>query len=326
MWNKSPVLLGAIASTLLLAACSGDDDASDDRPRVIASFYPFAFVAEQVGGDHIEVDNLTQPGAEPHDLELTPQQVADLTDASLVIFEHGFQAGVDDGVEQAELGDEATLDIADVVTLHPAEEHSEDEHAEDEHAEDEHAEDEHAEEGEEHEHGDLDPHVWLDPTLMQQIAEATTERLIAIDPDHRQDYQRNADRFVGELQQLDQAYEQGLADCDRHTIVTSHDAFGYLAERYGLEQVPIAGIDPHAEPSPAEQAEIADLVEHDGVTTVFTETLVSDDVAQSIADETGAAVATLDPIEGLSDDTSDENYITLMQANLETLRAANGCT
>jgi zinc transport system substrate-binding protein len=310
MWNKSPVLLGAIASTLLLAACSGDD-ASDDRPRVIASFYPFAFVAEQVGGDHVEVDNLTQPGAEPHDLELTPQQVADLTEASLVIFEHGFQTAVDDGVEQAELGDEAMLDIADVVTLHPL---------------DEHAEDEHAEDGEEHEHGDFDPHVWLDPTLMQQIAEATTERLIAIDPDHRQDYQRNADRLVGELQQLDQAYEQGLADCERHTIVTSHDAFGYLAERYGLEQVPIAGIDPHAEPSPSEQAEIADLVSEDGITTVFTETLVSDDVAESIADETGVTVATLDPIEGLSDDTADDTYLTLMRDNLEILREANGCT
>jgi zinc transport system substrate-binding protein len=303
MWK--PALLGAIAGTLLLAACSGDD-ASDDRPRVIASFYPFAFVAEQVGGDHVNVDNLTQPGSEPHDLELTPRQVADLTEAALVVFEQGFQPAVDDGVEQAELSDDATLDVADVVTLHTAEEHTE---------------------GGDHEHeGDLDPHVWLDPTAMQQIAEATAQRLIEIDPTHRRDYQRNVDELVGELQQLDEAYAQGLADCERRTIVTSHDAFGYLADRYDLEQIPIAGIDPHAEPSPSEQAEIADLVRDDGVTTVFTETLVSDDVAESIADETGVTVATLDPIEGLSDDTSDDTYLTLMRDNLETLREANGCT
>jgi zinc transport system substrate-binding protein len=312
MWIKPPALLGALASMLLLLAACSDEDASGDRPRVIASFYPFAFVAEQVGGDHVDVENLTASGGEPHDLELTPRQVADLTDASLVIFETGFQPGVDEGVEQADLSDEAALDVAEVVTLHP---------------EDEHAEEEHAEEGEEHEHeGGLDPHVWLDPTAMRQIAEATAERLSQVDPDHREAFQRNLDRLVGELDRLDEEFRTGLADCERRTIVTSHDAFGYLAERYDLEQIPIAGIDPHAEPSPSEQAEISDLVRDDGITTVFTETLVSDDVAESIADETGATVATLDPIEGLSDDTSDESYLTLMRSNLEELRQANGCT
>jgi zinc transport system substrate-binding protein len=307
MWIKPSALLGAVASMLLLAACSGDDG-SDDRPRVIASFYPFAFVAEQVGGDHVEVDNLTPPGAEPHDLELTPQQVADLTEANLVIYEDGFQPAVDDGIEQAGLADEAVLDVADVVALEAAGEHA-------------------GEEAEEHDHeGELDPHVWLDPTLMQQIANATADRLIEIDPSHRSAYERDRDRLVSQLEQLDTAYEQGLADCERRTIVTSHDAFGYLARRYDLEQIPIAGIDPHAEPAPSDQAEIADLVREDGITTVFTETLVSDDVAQSIADETGVTVATLDPIEGLDDDTSDETYLDLMRDNLEVLREANGCT
>jgi zinc transport system substrate-binding protein len=300
MWIKPSALLGAIASLLLLAACSGDD-ASDDRPRVIASFYPFAFVAEQVGGDTVNVDNLTQPGAEPHDLELDPQQVADLTEASLVIFERGFQPAVDDGVDQAGVSDDATLDVADVVSLTAAPEGSDEE-------------------------GDFDPHVWLDPVAMQQITEAVADRLAEIDPDHQRAYERNRDRLLDDLRQLDAAYEQGLADCERRTIVTSHDAFGYLARRYDLEQIPIAGIDPHAEPSPSEQAEIADLVEQDGITTVFTETLVSDDVAESIADETGVTVANLDPIEGLSDDTSDDTYLTLMRSNLETLREANGCT
>ncbi len=300
MWFKPLTLLGAIASMLLLAACSGDD-ASDDRPQVIASFYPFAFVAEQVGGDTIDVENLTHPGAEPHDLELDPQQVADLTDASLVVFERGFQPAVDDGIDQAGVSDDATLDVADVVELAPAPEGSDEE-------------------------TEYDPHVWLDPVAMQQITDAVADRLIEIDPDHQTVYERNRDQLLGDLRRLDAAYEQGLADCERRSIVTSHDAFGYLARRYGLEQIPIAGIDPHAEPSPSEQAEIADLVEQDGITTVFTETLVSDDVAESIADETGVSLATLDPIEGLSDDTSDDTYLTLMRSNLQTLREANGCT
>jgi zinc transport system substrate-binding protein len=300
MWIKPLALLGAIASMLLLAACS-DGNASSDRPLVVASFYPFAFVAEQVGGDTIDVENLTQPGAEPHDLEVDPQQVADLTKASLVIFERGFQPAVDDGVDQAGVSDDAALDVTDVVTLTAATEGSDGE-------------------------SDFDPHVWLDPVAMEQITKAVADRLIEIDPQHQKAYERNRDQLLGNLRQLDAAYEQGLADCERRMIVTSHDAFGYLARRYGLEQVPIAGIDPHAEPSPSEQADISDLVEQDGITTIFTETLVSDDVAESIADETGVEVATLDPIEGLSDDTADDTYLTLMRSNLEALREANGCT
>ncbi|HKE71553.1 MAG TPA: metal ABC transporter substrate-binding protein [Nocardioidaceae bacterium] len=297
MWIKPSAVLGAFACMLVLAACSNDDP-SDGRPLVIASFYPFAFVAEQVGGDTVQVDNLTPPGAEPHDLELSPQQVADLTNASLVIFENGFQPAVDDGVDQANLSDQAKLDVADVVNTMDATGSDE---------------------------GEFDPHVWLDPVMMQQITQATAQRLSEIDPAHKQQYERNADRLERQLRDLDTAYREGLADCQRRTIVTSHDAFGYLARRYNLEQIPISGIDPHAEPSPAEQAHITDLVEQEGITTIFTETLVSDAVAESIANETGASVATLDPIEGLSDATSHENYFDLMRSNLEAIQKANGC-
>ena len=109
-------------------------------------------------------------------------------------------------------------------------------------------------------------------------------------------------------------------------MVTAHDAFGYVAARYGLEVVPISGIDPTQEPSPGQQAEIADIVDAEGITTVFTEELVSPAVTESIADETGATTATLSPIEGLSDDTSDQDYLSLMRANLNALEEANGCS
>jgi zinc transport system substrate-binding protein len=358
----------AIASLATLAVCSAvlsgcgtDDDDASAGTQVVASSYPFAYVLERVGGEHVDVQNLTSPGAEPHDLELSPRQLADLSDADLVVYESGFQPAVDDGLEEVDLPADSVLDIADVadpeVTGFSAEHdhgHGEDEHAEDhadEHAEDEHtedhAEDEHADEhaedhadehaedhaddhadehADEHAEDELDPHVWLDPIRMQQITAEVEERLAAADPDNAQAYRDNAAAFTRDLEQLDRDFERGLADCERRTIVTGHAAFAYLADRYDLTQVAIAGIDPHAEPTPAQQAEVADLVERDGITTVFTEELAPSAVADSIAEETGVTVARLDPIEGLGDDTADQTYLTLMEANLAAIKEANGCS
>jgi len=281
----------------------------------VAASYPFAFVVERVAGDAVEVQNLTSPGGEPHDLELTPRQVADVSEAELVVYESGFQPNVDDAIGEADLPAAALLDVAEVADAEVtgfSTEH--DEHADEEHAGDEHADEE------------LDPHVWLDPVRMIDFTAAVEERLIAIDPDNARAYRDNAATLTRELEQLHADFERRLADCERRTIVTGHAAFAYLAERYDLTQMAIAGIDPTSEPSPAQQAEVADLVESEGITTVFTEALVSSAVAESIADETGVGVARLDPIEGLSDETADETYLTLMEANVAAIEEANGCS
>jgi zinc transport system substrate-binding protein len=295
------VAAGVAAGALLLGGCgmAGGSDGSDSGVSVVAAAYPFAFVAERVGGNGVDVDNLTSPGVEPHDIELTPQQVADVSEADLLVYEQSFQPAVDAAVEQAGLSDDATLDVADVVPVDAT-------GAEDEDA--------------------PDPHVWLDPLRMVAITRAVADRLSAVDPGHERTYQANAADLVDDLQALDRAYSRGLADCERTTVVTAHDAFDYLAARYGLDMVPISGIDPTQEPSPGQQAEIADTVEADGITTVFTEELVSPAVTQSIADETGATTATLSPIEGLTDETSDQDYLSLMRANLHALEEANGCS
>jgi zinc transport system substrate-binding protein len=311
--RKSPTLLGAAAGALLLAGCSGSSDESSSSTEVLASAYPFAFIAEQVGGDHVTVDSLTAPGVEPHDIELAPRQVAAVNDADLVIVLDGFQAAVDDAVAQAEVEEDRLLDVADVVTL----EDTGTAHHHDEEA---------GHEEDEHEAEELDPHVWLDPLRMATLTGAVADRLSELDPDNADAYEANAERLIADLTALDQAYTEGLATCERRTVVTSHDAFGYLALRYDLEIVPIAGIDPAQEPSPAEQAAIADTVREEQVTTIFTEELVSPAVAESIADETGASIATLDPVEGLSEATSDEDYLSLMRANLAALKEANGCS
>jgi len=304
--KTSTALLGALPLASLLAAC-GSDAQSDDT-RVVASFYPYAYVAEQVGGTHVEVDNLTSPGVEPHDLELRPKQVGAVQEADLVVYQRGFQSAVDDAVDQADRSGDDVLDVAKIAELDES-------HADD-------SPDEHAHEHDAH----GDPHTWLDPRVMITVTHAVEKRLSDVDPAHAGDFAADARRLDRELTRLDAAFTEGLKTCRTRTIVTSHAAFHYLAERYRLTQVPIAGIDPTNEPSPAQLADISSLVKREGITTIFTEELVSPAIAETVARETGAQTATLDPIEGLGDNGDDESYLTLMRRNLDALREANGCS
>ncbi|WP_019145322.1 metal ABC transporter substrate-binding protein [Aeromicrobium massiliense] len=325
---RRSALLAVPALALVLTACGGSGSDSG-KPEVVAAFYPYAWAAEQVGGDLVDVSSLTSPGVEAHDLELTAKQVASVQDADLVIYQRQFQAAVDDAVERAGRDEGTTLDVAETVEMLDAPEgahtHS---HAEegDEHAHEEEEGHDHAEEGHEgHDHGDTDPHLWLDPTNMEKVVAAVADHLSEVDPDHADAYAANAEAVTGQLTDLDQRFTTTLAKCERRTIVTSHAAFAYLAHKYDLEQISIAGIDPSNEPSAAQLAAISDEVKEEGVTTIFTERLVSPAVAETVARQTGAETAVLDPLEGLSDETSQETYLTIMDANLDALATANGC-
>ncbi len=232
--------------TLLATGCSAFSSTDEDgETRVAAAFYPLAFATERVTeGTGTRVDVLTQPGTEPHDLELTIAETAMVTDADLVVYQADFQPAVDAAVEQNATG--ATVDVTDVVDLLPAVEHDHDDH--EEHAEDEHAEDEHAEDdGHDHDHGDLDPHFWLDPARVATLADAVADELAEIDPDHAEEYADNAAGLREELTTLDEEFSTGLAQCERDTIVVSHNAFGYL-EKYGVHVAPIAGLSPTPSP------------------------------------------------------------------------------
>lgn len=316
------------ASALILAGCGAfSDDAGSDSGtggQVAAAFYPLQYVAERVAGEFYDVENLTTPGKEPHDLELTIKETARLSEADLVVFEKGFQPAVDEAVKQNATGE--TLDAAEVVELLPVTEHEGEDHHEDEHAdeESEHAEEESEHAEEEHDHGDLDPHFWQDPTRMADLGDAVAKTLGELDSDHQADYVKNAEALRKDLEKLDGEYADGLKSCKRDLVVVSHDAFGYLA-KYGLHLEPIAGLSPDAEPTPAGLADLQKLIEDEGVTTVFYETLVSPKFAQTLADDTGAEAAVLDPIEGLTDETADEDYLSLMRSNLAALEKANGC-
>lgn len=316
--NMVVMRLRAVASTastglLLLTAvgCGSEGDASaGDGTSVVTALYPLAFVAERVGGDDVTVTHLAAPGVESHDVELSPRQVGQVAGASLVLYLGGFAPAVDEAAEQNAA--DRLFDVSAVVELGPdaVSDHAEDDH--DDHADDE-ADD----------HGDADPHFWLDPTRLGAVARALAERLAELDPADADDFRARAAALEADLDALDASYDRSLASCETTTLVTSHDAFGYVAARYGLVQLGVAGLEPDAEPSAARIAEVQETIRDTGTTTIFFEPLAGSDIADTIAADLGVESASLDPIES---QPASGDYLTAMAANLEALRAGLRCS
>ncbi|MEU4002601.1 metal ABC transporter substrate-binding protein [Streptomyces albidoflavus] len=317
------IALTASAAALslgVLSACGGAESggSADGKLAVTASFYPLEFLVEQIGGDHVDVTTLTGPGVEPHDLDITPRQTGQMSEADVLLYLRGLQPAVDKAVDQA--GVKNTVDAADLTTLEAHGSSSGDGH--------DHAEGDGHDHGEEegHDHGDsgLDPHVWLDPVKYAEMADGVGEALQKADPDHAADYRKNTEALTGKLKKLDQNYRDGLKNTDTRTFITTHAAFGYLAERYGLDQESIAGVDPESEPSPARMKELQKIAAQEKVTTVFFETLASDRTAKVLAEDTGLRTGVLDPLEGITDKSQGDDYLEVMEANLAALKKALG--
>ena len=284
---------------------------------VSTSFYPIAYLAEAIGGNLVKVSTVTPSNVEPHDFELSGKETAELGKADLIAYVPGFQPSLDKAVKEVGSGP-TVVDLskpADLVHHEGVEE--EHEHGHDEHGHDEHG---HAE-GEEHGNG-LDPHFWLDPQRMIAVAEAMEASFSKIDPANANDYKAGLDKLRTALTDLDTQYSTGLSTCQRTTFVTSHAAFGYMADRYRLTQASISGIDPETEPSPAELASIKSVVQSTGTTTIFTEELVSPTTAQAIAAETGAETNVLSPLESKPE---RGDYTDAMTTNLDRLKIALAC-
>lgn len=278
-----------LSGLLLAAACGGQGEASSSGgPRVIAAFYPLAFVAQEVAGSSASVTNLSPPGVEPHDLELAPDQVRALSEADLLIYlGAGFQPAVEDIVRDLE--ETAAFDVLEDQQELLAD----------------------------------DPHVWLDPLRLGEIADSVAARLVEVDPPDAQTYEDNAGALTEDLERLDEDFAGALKDCERDELVVSHEAFGYLTNRYGLEQVGVSGVDPELEPSPARLAEVAEFARAKGVTTIFFEEQVSGDIAEVLAEESGATTGVLDPLEFPPEGSSD--YFDVMRNNLSAITTALGC-
>jgi zinc transport system substrate-binding protein len=301
----------ATLAAIGLAGCGGSaaNGSGNGKLDVVTSFYPLEFIARTVGGDAVNVTTLTAPGVEPHDLELTPKQVGSMVEAKLVIYEKQLQPAVDEAVDQN--AQDAGFDVSPAAQLEATgadfEEHQE------------------GVVPAAHNENALDPHFWLDPVRYGEVVKAVEQKLVSVDSANAAGYHERAKALLGQISKLDTEYKTGLADCRRDTFVTSHEAFAYLAKRYGLTMVGIAGLTPDAEPTPSRIKEVQDIVKAQDVTTIFYEELVSPKVAETVANDVGVKTAVLSPIEGLSDANSKETYLTLMQQNLQELRTANGC-
>jgi len=291
------VLPALVLGTLALTGCAAPTRSADSRVHVVAAFYPLAYAAQQVGGDRVTVETLTKPGGEPHDLELLPRQILDIQDAALVVHLSHFQPAVDAAV--AAHAAERSLDVAeaaDLLTL-----------------------------TEGHDHGAVDPHFWLDPTRLAAVGEAIADRLAQADPAGAAAYRANAAAFTAQLTTLDAEVETGLATCTNRDLVTGHSAFGYFAERYGFTQEPISGLSPDLEPRASDLAHVVEFVREHDVRTIYAETIASPLITQALARETGARVAVLDTVEGISDESAAADYPGVMRANLATLRLGQDC-
>jgi zinc transport system substrate-binding protein len=300
------VLILAVA--VCVSSCGGDDNGGGESSEreVVAAFYPLAFAAERIAAEDTSVRNLTPAGTEPHDLELSPRDVETVRAADFVLYVgSGFQPALEEAVDGAS-GE--TIDVLEGLELVPAVE-----------AEHGHEEEEPTGHEEEAEGEARDPHVWLDPVRFARVVERIALAL---------DLPEAAAGLTFDLRDLDREFADGLRNCKRREIVTSHAAFTYLARRYDLRQIPISGVSPEAEPTAQDLEEVVHEVEESGATTVFFETLVSPRLAETIARETRAKTAVLDPLEGLTQDelNDGENYFTVMRANLDALRRSLGCT
>ncbi|MDT3395634.1 metal ABC transporter substrate-binding protein [Streptomyces sp. B1866] len=306
------VATAAALGLVTLAACSSSDDAAgghhNGKLDVVASFYPMQYLAERIGGGHVAVTGLTKPGVEPHDLEISPKQTARLGEAGLVVYLKGVQPSVDEAVEQAK-----PKHVAEATSYTTLEDHGTEV--------DGHGHDEHEDHGED---AGADPHVWLDPVRYAEVAKGVGKALEKADPDHAADFRKNAAALVKELGTLDREYREGLRDRTSDTFITTHAAFGYLAERYGLEQEAISGIDPESEPSPARIRDLHATAKKDKVGTVFFETLASPKTAQTLAGDLKLKTDVLDPIEGITDESRGRDYLAVMRSNLKALRTALG--
>lgn len=288
-------------SILFLAGCITTPQSQSTKLPVVASFYPIYFFASEIGGDKVDVKNITPPGTEPHDYELTPRDIANIYDSKLLVLNGGqLEPWADTVTAQLSSGTVVVTAGQDITTrlMMPQDDLT-----------------------------NIDPHVWLSPKLAQHEVKKITLGYIQADPKNSAYYLGEQNELLQQLAQLDNDYQQGLAQCASHDIITSHTAFSYLAAEYGLNEVAISGLSPDEEPSPAQLANVVQFANTHQVQYIFFESLVSPKLAETIASEVGAQTLVLDPIEGLTDEEIQQgaNYFTVMRTNLQNLRTALQC-
>jgi zinc transport system substrate-binding protein len=294
------IIVFAVVGGTILAYRRAQVVKNEPDLTVVATIAPLAEFAKEIGGDRVGVTTLTKPGMEPHDFEPTPREMAKLHKADMFVYNGaGLEPWVDKVVNDLQKSGVMTVDASFQIPLRT-------------------------------DNGVPDPHIWLDPQLALKQADTVKKGLMAIDPQFENTiaYTDRYAKYAKKLQDLNAAYTKGLQACQSKTIITSHEALGYLAARYGLENIGIAGLSPEDEPSPQKLAEIADLAKSKGVTHIFFEETVSPKLSETIARETGAQTASFNPVETLTQEelNAGKTYLSIQKDNLKALQAALRCT
>lgn len=315
--KKIIMLASLMLVTIGLAACGKEEVAKDkEQLKIVTSFYPMYDFTKQVTQDKADVSMLIDGGVETHDYEPSAKDMAKIQDADVFIYNSNeMETWVKDVLKNIDTSKVRVIEASEGIELLSGEASHEEHGDEEDH------------EGHDHEHDHdhshaYDPHVWLDPVLAKKEVETITKGLIASDEANKDVYQKNADAYTKQLDELDASYKEAFKDAKVKKFVTQHTAFSYLAHEYGLEQIAISGLSPDQEPTPKELKKIQDLVKSENIDVIYTESSASEKIAKTVADETGAQLAVLNPMESVSkkDRDSGVNYVSIMTSNLEALK------
>lgn len=324
--KKALVAAMSVLTAVALVGCGGASEttgtpqAGNDasaKPKVYTTIYPLEYVAKRIGGDHVEVVNMVPAGVEPHDYEPTAKDMVALSGADLFAYNgSGLELWVEKAVTNLDKNKTTIVNATEGLDLLSAAEQKQ-EHGHENEGE------AHTEEAG-HEHGDVDPHVWLDPMQLKAQAEKVKNALVQKDQANAADFEKNYAQLAADLEQLDKEFQDMVTQAPKKEFMVSHSAFSYLAKRYGLEQVAISGVNPSDEPSTSELKGLVEHVKEHNITYVLFETLVSPKVAEVIAKEAGVKTATLNPLEGLTaeDVKAGRDYLSIMRDNMNTLKTA----
>ena len=318
------IFIFLIITVVVLVGCAGKPDTigiiegtdeKEDLLKVYTSFYPYYDFAKNLGGDNIQLDTIVPTGTEPHSFEPSPKTIAELEKADVFIYNGlHMEPWVDRVLNLLEGKDIYIVDASKAVELINYDTQHNDDHNHEDEQEEEH----------DHDHGEYDPHIWVDPVNAIHISKMIKEAFIDVDPNNKNIYEENFNNFKGELDKLDRSFRVGLKDATERKIIVSHSAFGYLARRYNIEEISVAGISPHAEPSPKRLAQLTKIANENKINYIFFEALANVKTAEVLAKEANLEVLTLYNVEGLTDEQNKngEDYISLMYKNLETLKKA----
>ncbi len=282
------------------------DEARLSKPVVALSTFALYDIAKHIAGDTLDVFMIMPPGVDAHSFEPTPKLMVKIQKSALVVYSG---AGLEPWIKKFQFKSDV-IDMSKYVKLRELEEDEHHHHEHDEHCSHD---------------SSLDPHYWLDIDNMIKATQVITEAFVKILPEYKHLYYKNESAYIKMLKELDAEYKASLKECKKDTIIVNHDAFSYLAQRYGFHVEALSGLSPDAQPSAKNMAKLIEHVKEYGLKTVFFESFASDKAIKSIANEAKVKVDLLYPLGNITKEQTNATYQELMKINLQKISHAMEC-